>query len=251
MTKAGKEATSKPYAASTKHSADSARSLGTQKTKLGVSALPLFIVLAYVAVVHTVDTLAHQHVRFLMDWHMFRWQLRCGFDVFEFVFWFVIPVLFMARRLEWGYFGFGRWKRIDWILLAAFVGIGVLAILLIPLFPSLRRTYSGMGDAPASVKWSQFRYYLIWDFSWIIGWEFTHRCAMTIHLREHWPRFGWLLVPLAEGLYHLQKPVPEMLGMVAFSILATQWTLRRRNMLLPFLAHLAIELELLAFLLLT
>jgi membrane protease YdiL (CAAX protease family) len=73
---------------------------------------------------------------------------------------------------------------------------------------------------------------------------------MTIHLKEHWPRYGWLLVPLAEGVYHLQKPWPEMLGMVAFSLIATQWTLRRDNMLLPLLVHLAIEIELVAFMLL-
>lgn len=255
MAKGGKKGPNTPYgvsascAASTPRSSSAARPPEASKTPFK-RLLPLFLVLAYVAVVHTVDTLAHQHVRFLIDWRMFRWQLHCGFDVFEFVFWLVIPVLFMARRLEVGYFGFCRWKRGDWILFVVLVGVGVLAILAIPLFPSLRETYRGMGGFTPSAKWAQFRYYLIWDLSWLVGWEFIHRCAMTIHLRRCWPRYGWLLVPLAEGLYHLQKPVPEMLGMVAFSILATQWTIRRRNMMLPFLVHLAIELELVAFLLL-
>ena len=37
--------------------------------------------------------------------------------------------------------------------------------------------------------------------------------------------------------------------MVAFSVILTAWALRRRNTLLPFLAHLAIEVELVLFML--
>ena len=56
---------------------------------------------------------------------------------------------------------------------------------------------------------------------------------------------------IIEGLYHLQKALPEMGGMVVFSLIVTPWSMRRRNLLLPFLAHLLIELENLAFMFLT
>jgi membrane protease YdiL (CAAX protease family) len=51
-----------------------------------------------------------------------------------------------------------------------------------------------------------------------------------------------MLVPLAEGGYHLLKPWPETLAMVAFSVVMTQYALRRKNLVIPFLAHLAVEL---------
>jgi hypothetical protein len=39
-------------------------------------------------------------------------------------------------------------------------------------------------------------------------------------------------------------------AMVIFSLIATYWSLKRRNGLLPFLAHLIIELQLTVFLIL-
>ena len=56
-------------------------------------------------------------------------------------------------------------------------------------------------------------------------------------------------MPVSEGVYHLQKTLLEALGMVALSVVLTYWARKRANVLLPFLVHLAIELELLAFLL--
>ena len=50
------------------------------------------------------------------------------------------------------------------------------------------------------------------------------------------------MVPLCETIYHLQKPLLEAGGMAVFSLLLTWWTMKRRNMLLPFVAHLYIEI---------
>jgi hypothetical protein len=60
-------------------------------------------------------------------------------------------------------------------------------------------------------------------------------------------------VPLIEALYHVvqNKPALECLGVAAMSLVFTFWVVRRRNALLPFLGHLVIELELIAFLFFT
>lgn len=125
---------------------------------------------------------------------------------------------------------------------------GVAAISLIGFVPTLRETYPSLGAAPLSLKLTEGLRLLIWTCSWLPGWEFLHRYVLVTSVQAKWPRFGWLLVPLIEGAYHVQKPWPETLGMVLFSVVATRWTMTRRNVLLPFLAHLIIELELILFL---
>ena len=203
-----------------------------------------YFVAAYVAAVLAVDTLAAQQVRCVIAWRMFRWQGANGFDWFKFVFWFVVPVALSWRGMDWGCLGWGRWRGRDVALLIALVGLGAAAMLVIPLVPSLRATYSGLGVN----HWHAASWYLVWTASWLVGWEFLHRYFLLRHVQGVWAGFGWLLVPLSEGLYHLQKSWIEALGMVVFSLCVTPWALRRKNALLPFLAHLIIELELLAFL---
>ena len=119
------------------------------------------------------------------------------------------------------------------------------AMLLIPMVPSLKATYGGFAAPGQAVG------HLTWTLSWLIGWEFLHRYVLLTHLDARWPNWGWLVIPFVEGAYHFvqQKPWPETLGMVALSLVVTSWARRRRNVLLPFLAHLAIELELIVFLL--
>ena len=209
----------------------------------------LALVLAYVAVVHSVDTLAHHHVRWIIDWGVFRWQTNWGFDLFEFLVWLVIPLAYSIRHLNWGWFGLARWKRVDWAVLAAAVAVGLGAVLLIPLFPALREQYPSFSGLSAERKWQMASFSLCWTASWLVGWEFIHRYAVLRKVDVRWPRYGWLLVPCIEGLYHLQKPLLEAAGMMLFSLAATQWARRRRNLLLPFLAHAFIEVGLLIFLL--
>ena len=69
-----------------------------------------------------------------------------------------------------------------------------------------------------------------------------HRYFLLRPVMHRFPRYGWLIVPLCETIYHLQKPLLEAGGMAVFSLLLTWWTMKRRNMLLPFIAHLYIEI---------
>lgn len=229
------------------------------------------LVIVYVAVVLAVDTLAVSRVKTPIDWSMFQWflpkslgflesttGLRLDFlkqiwmsrlDVFKLLFWFVIPFVFCLHRMDWGALGVRRWKRVDYRILAVLAVLGMCAVLLIPHIPQLRSNYSSLAEASAEQKWIALRGNLVWVASWLIGWEFLHRYVLLRHAQRLWPVWGWLLVPFSEGVYHLQKPWIEALGMVVFSIILTQWAMRRRNVLLPFLAHLIIEVELILFLL--
>jgi Type II CAAX prenyl endopeptidase Rce1-like len=215
--------------------------------------LPALGVAAYVAVVLTVDTLAARGARFVVDWRVLHWQARNGFDLFKFTTWLVIPAiwLLLSGRVDWGYLGFRRWRRVDWVLLAVAAVGGLLAVMAIPLFPSLRGTYGGMAQAPHEAKLAWLLFNVAWLVSWLPGWELLHRGLLLSYVDGRLSRYGWVLVPLAEGVYHLQKSIPEALGMVLFSVIATRWAMARRNLVLPFLAHLAVELALIAYLLLT
>lgn len=186
---------------------------------------------------------------FHVDFRYLHWQNRSGFDWFKFIFWFLVPLVWSLRTFDVGYFGLRRWRWVDWYLFPSLAALGVLSLALIPFIPSLHATYSGLGRAPWAYKWYFARYDVVWTLSWITGWEFMHRYFLLGRVAARWPRLGWILVPVMEGLYHLQKPPLEACGMVVFSIVACRWTLSRKNILLPFGAHLAIELGLLAYLL--
>lgn len=239
--------------------------------------LPLWlltgIVIAYVAGVLAVDTLAVMGVNKPIHWSMFSWHpatvykfatdhgmpsalvswmkliLLRQFDVFKFVMWFFIPFVFSLWWMDWGALGFRRWKRVDLYLLLGLAALGMAAMILIPLVPSLNATYGGLGHLSSGKKWGTLILQIVWIVSWLPGWEFMHRYVLLRKVSVQWPQFGWILVPVFEGLYHLQKPLLEALGMVVLSIFLTQWTLRRRNVMLPFLVHLIIEIELMVFLL--
>jgi membrane protease YdiL (CAAX protease family) len=207
--------------------------------------------LVYTAVVHTVDTFGRQRelYRALSLGKTVRHLSAWGFDPFKFAVWFLVPflVLLALRRMDWGYFGVKRWRRADLWLLGGIVAAGVLAVLSILVVPSLRDWYPSMGDLPSKVRWHFAQERLVWTFSWIVGWEFLHRYALLTQLGRVWPRYGWLAIPVIEGVYHLQKDPLEMAGMVALSLVLTSWARARKNTLLPFLAHLSIEVELLLF----
>jgi len=229
----------------------------------------ILLVILYVTVVLGVDSLAALHYYWPWEWAVFRWSfqdlfalmglLELGqsiaqtplgdFDVFKFLFWFLLPMAFCLRSMDWGWVGFQRWKRLDLFLLAGFLVLAMAAILVIPLFPSLRNTYPSLRELSASQKLTIFYGKTLWTLSWFVGWEFLHRYFLLRQVHARWPRFGWLLVPLSETIYHLQKPLPETVGMALFSVVATRWTLWRRNMLLPFLVHLGVELALWLFIL--
>lgn len=214
------------------------------------SALALGLIAAYVAIVLLVDTLAALEIQTPFDWRVFQWTSDNGFDWFKFVTWFVVPFALCMRGMDWGFFGFNRWKRRDWILLIGLGVLGLLAVLTINMFPSLREYYPSYSDASWSRKWEIVGRGMLWTFSWLIGWEFLHRYFLLRPFAARWPRLGWLIVPFSEGVYHLQKAPLEAAGMVVFSLILTAWALRRRNALLPFLAHLVIEIEVVLFMVL-
>ena len=167
-----------------------------------------------------------------------------GADLFKLTAWFLIPFLFCLPRMDWGYYGIKRWTRFDYYLLAAAIVLELLAVLSVRFSPTLRAALPNLRNA------SVFEFTL-WNFSWLIGWEFMHRYLLLRRLSVSFPRFGWLLIPIYEGAYHLVWPTLLMpAGMVLFSLVATYWSLKRRNGLLPFLAHLIIECQLTVFLIL-
>ncbi len=229
---------------------------------------PLIALLAYVAAVHAVDTMATLGFREPIAWRMFHWTAWPGsaflaatnggrvymqpppVDLFKFAAWFILPFCFCLPCMDWGALGVTRWRRMDWGLLAGLAALGALAVLVILAVPGLRGFYPSLEGAAAGDKASYALHTTAYTLSWLMGWEFIHRYALLRVLDARWPRYGWLLIPVYEGAYHLVKHPLEMAAMVAFSLLLTYWAKRRRNVLLPFLAHLAVELELLAFMVL-
>ncbi len=233
------------------------------------------LAVVYVALVLLVDTLAMQRVEYLLDWkdvlwyphdlHQLAWHALkpwgvslgslswlqyppiLSFDLTKFGFWFLIPLLICLPRMEWAWLGFRRMKGRDWLVLAMVLSAGACAMTVIPQVPELRQTYPSLTHLPAAARWDYFQTQLFWILSWLIGWEFLHRYVLLRAGLALSPKWGWWLVPLAEGLYHLQKPLLEAAGMVALSVVLTQWAWRRRTLMPALLAHLLIEFELLAY----
>lgn len=231
----------------------------------------LFLAFAvlYVILVLGIDALAALQVSWPFDWTVFQWRPQTcwrllslepplwtrtsvirSFDLFKFLFWLVVPLCFCLRSIEKSWFSIRTWKRSDWILLAVFLAGSAVAVLSIRYIPSLRHAYPGMNHLPWVVRGARGLTSLVWTASWLVGWEFLHRYFLLRAASARFPRFGWLLVPLSEVLYHLQKPLLEAAGMGLFSLVLTWWSLKRKNVLLPFLIHLYIELLLIAALVL-
>lgn len=233
------------------------------------------LAIAYVAAVLLVDTLASQGVIWIVDWHQFDWKpthayswlagflpaeylqafawLRHGdlqdFEVFKFVFWLLIPLLVCLPWMDWRWLGVRQWRGGDWAMVFGLALAGMLAMLLIPEVPALRQRYPAMSMLPLDFKLEYLSSKLLWIVSWLIGWEFLHRYVLLRAGMRLWPGPGWLIVPLSEGVYHLQKPLLEAAGMVVLSVILTQWAMRRGSLTLPLLVHFIIEIELLIFLL--
>ncbi|MFA6245079.1 MAG: CPBP family glutamic-type intramembrane protease [Candidatus Hydrogenedentales bacterium] len=202
----------------------------------------------YVALALITCVLIDQSVRWPFRWNSLIWQPFPspfnGFEMNKALPWLLIPFVLCLPTMDWGYLGFRRWKRADLCLLLALAGVCLLAVLLVPFIPSLKAWYPGIAEQPFDLRWRVVIFQLAWIASWLPGWEFLHRYFLLRPFQERFKRFGWLVVPLSEGLFHLQKHPLEMVGMVAISLVLTFWAARRRNMMLPFLAHLIVEVEL-------
>lgn len=228
----------------------------------------LGLVIGYVVLVLGVDTLAALGFSWPIEWSIFHWRvddiwnllslsapawaqsrIAQSFDIFKFLFWLVIPFCVCVRRMQWSWFSPRGWTRRDWALLAVLLVGGTVAVLSIRYIPSLARVYQGFSDQPWEERYVKGFAALVWTGSWLVGWEFLHRYVLLRAAALHLPRFGWLLVPLSEIIYHLQKPPWEAVGMAIFSLVLTWWSLKRSNLLLAFIAHLCVELLLTAALL--
>jgi hypothetical protein len=206
------------------------------------------VVPGYVAVVLALDLLAWQGRTGPLDWTFLRWRLANGVDLFKFVAWFLVPFCFSLSKMDWGYWGVRRWKRADGYLLVGLIAAGLVAVVATQWIPALRAAFPSYGQTAWSARLALAQEELLWTFSWIIGWEFMHRYALLRWVQGRAPRFGWLLIPAYEAAYHLNWPTLWMpAAMAAFSLVMTPWARKRQNTLLPFLAHLIVEVELVLF----
>ena len=227
--------------------------------------------LAYVALALGIDTLATQEVVLGIRWEMLQFRghhiagwLRgfdgalgdlgqylhnpvfAAFDVYKFLIWFAIPVAVCIPWMDWGAWGSRRWRQMDYFILVGMIGGSAVIALSIPHIPGVREDY--VPSVPESLRWTTFWTYIVWTISWLPGWEFLHRYFLIRALDYLEIKFEWLIVPIVEMLYHLPKMTLEVPGMFLYGFIATQWTKRRFNWLLPFLVHLTIELALVLFL---
>jgi hypothetical protein len=228
------------------------------------------IVVVYILLVLGVDMLAAMRVQWPFPWVRLEWHLSttfpslrgtacAAFDVYKFLFWLVIPFVACLWRMDWRYLLFSRWKKWDLILVGGLAVLGMAVMFIIPHVPALKAIYPSMGALSIEQKMAYVQRAMLWNVSWIFGWEFLHRyCLLRVvqvaPLTGRWglpawkpSQWYWLAVPISETLYHLQKPGLEAVGMFAFSVVLTLWCLKRKNWLLACLVHLIIEVELLLF----
>lgn len=236
---------------------------------------PLWFVITYIALVLSVDTLAVRQVNFLIDWRLFRWYsadvaawlsplvqqlglpdgplawlrtpLAQRIEVFCTIFWFLVPFLACLRGMDWGAFGWRRLGRWDALLLSFVAVAGIAVMFIIPHVPELSTMYGTRANLSPDEKWDYVISKTVWNLSWLIGWEFLHRYVLLRAAIKSSFRYGWLLVPLSETLFHLQKPLLEAAGMLVFSVFLTRWAMARGSVLAPALAHFIIEVDLMLF----
>jgi hypothetical protein len=167
---------------------------------------------------------------------------------YRFIFWFYVPLLLYlltvysaenrSEILHW--LDVRALSRKEWHAASALMAGMVMVIAVIPLVPSLADYYR-----PGRISIGR---QLIWLAAWFPGWELMHRCLLAYHIPRSLPRHAWLLIPIFEGVYHFNKPWPEMLGMFVWSGALTFWTIKRKNACLAISAHLVLECLLIAYL---
>jgi membrane protease YdiL (CAAX protease family) len=189
----------------------------------------------------TIDSISTIHLKWGIDWGIFYWQLKNGFEVSTFILWFAIPFVFTYKSIDWKYFGVSRLKKSDIYFVILLSILGMIAVLSIKFFPSLRSFYPSMAFQNASAKLNWALYKMIWNMSWLTGWEFLHRYVLLTCFEKAFPKKGWFGVCLIEFVFHFQKAFLEAIGMLIFSVIVTYWAYKRKNIILPFFSHLLIE----------
>lgn len=197
----------------------------------------MIFALIYTLTVHVLDLLASTHPQF----HFFQWQSSSGFDYYKFIFWFIVPFLLSLKNIRKNYFSFTSLKKIDVYLLLGLFILGGLAVSLVPFIEELKSYYLVETPLSTKEKFELLSYQSFWIISWLVGWEFLHRYYLVTRLH---PKQALIIIPIIESLYHITKPTLEMMAMFFFSWLLTYWTTKRQNWLLPFIAHLFVEIAL-------
>jgi membrane protease YdiL (CAAX protease family) len=213
------------------------------------------LAVAYVVATYAADTLALHGVDFGIDWTALRWRTAGAFDVFKFLVWFVCPFLLCLPWMDWSWWSPASWRRADVAILVALAVLGMAAVAVTRLVPALHALYPSLAEAPADIKWAVAQQRLLWTASWLVGWEFLHRYVLLRALApgeagDHVPWGAVASVAALEAAYHVvQKPAAwlEAVGMLVFGAVLTLWAARRRNFLLPLVAHAIVEVELLLF----
>jgi membrane protease YdiL (CAAX protease family) len=173
------------------------------------------------------------------------WQHSSGFEIFPFVFWLILPVIIWRKMLDKSYFSFKGIKKIDWMILFGVLALSFIVMFIIPHIESLKDYYMPPENFGTAKKIAFAKKIMIWNFSWLIGYEFLFRYVFFKKCLEQDKYY--YLITLFEVLYHFNKPYPEMVGVFFLSIFLTYWTRLRRNFLIPLVAHFLIELSLLLF----
>jgi len=70
-----------------------------------------FYALCYATFALTLDSISTIHFKWGINWGIFHWQLKNGFEVSTFILWFAIPFIFTFRSIDWKYFGASRLKK--------------------------------------------------------------------------------------------------------------------------------------------
>ena len=193
----------------------------------------LYKPLVYITVAHVIDHLIQSSNRSNI------FQLG-SFDFYKFIAWFLIPLSLSYKNNFKEYLK--KPRRSDYFITMAMIVVGVFAILIIPYIESLNSYYHSFTFQSDQQKFNYMKGQVIWTFSWLIGWEYIHRyyiITKTYPILKN--KLLWI-IPLLEGFYHYNKPPIEFISVFIFSFILTLWTIKRKNILLPFIIHLTIEI---------
>ena len=211
------------------------------KLKLNNNKIKAIYALCYAIFALTIDSISTIRLKWGIDWGIFHWQLKNGFEVSTFILWFAIPFVFTYKSIDWQYFGVSRLKKNDIYVVILLSVLGMIGVLSIKFFPGLRSFYPSIAFQNASAKLNWALYKMTWNMSWLTGWEFLHRYVLLTCFESAFPKKGWFGVCLIEFVFHFQKAFLEAIGMLIFSVIVTYWAYKRKNIILPFFSHLLIE----------
>ena len=134
------------------------------------------------------------------------------------------------------------------MILGGILFLSFLAMFIIPHIDSLNNYYKAQSNISFDDKIIFAKRLMIWNFSWLIGYEFLFRFVLLKQYLKHDKYY--YVITLLEVLYHFNKPYPEMFGVFFLSIFLTYWVRLRRNFLIALLGHFFVECSLLLFLIL-